>query len=100
MRSIDQLGVFWLEDHEDDVLTGRLTFDPSGSGVDLQLVGAFDGHDRNFRTNVRIFGWIGNEKVTLDNCWGNGGFRAPGPEEVTYHANEMFVGPSQWRVCL
>ncbi|NKE61754.1 hypothetical protein FXN61_35350 [Lentzea sp. PSKA42] len=93
MRSIDQLGVFWLEDHEDDVLSGRLTFDPSGSGVDLQLVGSFDAHDRNHRTNVRIFGWIGNDKVTLDDCWAsNSNFRAPGPEEVTYYANEMFVG--------
>lgn len=92
MRSIDKLGIFWIEGHEDDVLTGRLVFDPNGNGANLEFVGWFENQDRNSDAKVRVHGWIANEKVTLDDCYSSGNFRAPGPEEVTYHANSLLVG--------
>ena len=92
MRSIDKLGIFWIEGHDDDVLTGRLVFDPKNNGTDLELVGWFKNQDRNSNAKVRVHGWIANEMVTLDECYSSGNFRAPGPEEVTYHANSLLVG--------
>src|SRR4051812_30105238 len=92
MRSIDKLGIFWIEGHDDDVLTGRLVFNPKNNGADLELVGWFKNQDRNSNAKVRVHGWIANEMVTLDECYSSGNFRAPGPEEVTYHANSLLVG--------
>lgn len=43
MRALDSLGLFWLQGHEDDALSGRLCFDPNkGGAINLTLVGKFD----------------------------------------------------------
>jgi ApeA-like protein/HEPN superfamily Apea-like protein len=94
MRAFDELGLFWLPDHEEQALSGRLQFDPKGEGISLSLVGMFDNvpEDRDQAT-FRIIGWRGNDKVTLDQCLlRERNPRAPGIAESKYYANQMFVG--------
>jgi hypothetical protein len=94
MRAFDELGLFWLPDHEEDALSGRLQFDPMGEGISLSLVGIFGNEpDDGGHSTFRIVGWRGNDKVTLDRCFSHGrNPRAPGIAESGYYANQMFVG--------
>lgn len=94
MDAIDSLGVFWLPGHGDDKLSGRLQFEPVGGGIRLSLVGAFEhAVDNHGDPSQRVFGWIGNEPVTLDRCFTKGtNHRSPGVIESSYHANRMFIG--------
>jgi hypothetical protein len=70
MQSIDSLGAFWLPDRDGDQLSGRLRFDPAGGGINLSLVGAFDNAVADGgEPAVRIFGWLGNNRVTLRSEW-------------------------------
>jgi ApeA N-terminal domain 1 len=94
MQSIDSLGLFWLPDHDGDQLAGRLKFDPAGGGINLSLVGAFDNAVADGgEPAVRIFGWLGNNPVTLESCYSGGStFGSPGVAESSYYANRMFVG--------
>jgi hypothetical protein len=94
MRAFDELGLFWLPDHDEQALSGRLQFDPKGEGISLSLVGMFDDvPEDGDQSTFRIMGWRGNDKVTLDQCLlGDRNPRAPGIAESRYHANQMFVG--------
>jgi hypothetical protein len=94
MQSIDRLGLFWLPDHDGDQLSGRLQFDPAGGGINLSLVGAFENAVADGgEPTVRIFGWLGNNRVTLESCYSKGSnFGSPGVAESSYHANRMFLG--------
>jgi hypothetical protein len=94
MKEFDELGLFWLPDHEEDALSGRLKFDPKEGGITLSLVGRFDNAaDDDEDSNLRILGWRGNDRVTLDQCLSLGtNRRAPGAPESKFHANQMFVG--------
>jgi hypothetical protein len=94
MRAFDELGLFWLPDHDEQALSGRLQFDPKGEGISLSLVGRFDDvPEDGDQSTFRIMGWRGNDKVTLDRCLlGDRNPRAPGIAESRYHANQMFVG--------
>ena len=94
MQSIDSLGLFRLPDHDGDQLSGRLQFDPAGGGINLSLVGAFDNAVADGgEPTVRIFGWLGNNPVTLESCYSKGSsFGSPGVAESSYHANRMFLG--------
>ncbi len=94
MKAFDDLGLFWLPGHEEDALSGRLQFDPKGDGITLSLVGMFDNApDDRGEPELRIVGWRGNDKVTLDRCFSIGrNPRAPGIAESAYYANQMFVG--------
>jgi len=68
IQPIDSLGLFWLPDHDGDQLSGRLQFDPAGGGINLSLV--FDNAVANGgEPTVRIFGWLGNNPVTLEGCY-------------------------------
>jgi hypothetical protein len=94
MQSIDSLGLFWLPDHDGDQLSGRLQFDPAGGGINLSLVGAFDNAVADGgEPTLRIFGWLGDNPVTLESCF-PGGSASPsrGVEESSYHADRMFLG--------
>jgi hypothetical protein len=93
MEKIDELGLFWLSGHEDDALTGRLTFDPETDGTRLSLVGTFDGLDEENDSELRILGWINNDRVTLDRCFRTSNKeRSPGPAGSGFYANQLFVG--------
>jgi ApeA N-terminal domain 1 len=94
MEAFDELGLFWLPGHEEDALSGRLKFDPKGDGISLALVGAFDHEpDDGSHSTLRIVGWQGNDRVTLDRCFSSGrNPRAPGVPESRYYANQMFIG--------
>jgi hypothetical protein len=94
MRALDGLGLFWLPGREDDALSGRLIFNPSGDGINLTLVGTFDNAPNDQGdADVRILGWLDAKKVTLDRCYSSGTtFRSPGAYESRYHANRMFLG--------
>lgn len=99
MDPIDELGIFWLPERDDDSLTGRLVFEPGGKGVRLFLVGAFgqgdaiDSDDSDGESTERIFGWLGNDKVTLDRCYRSSEeHRSPGPTQTSYYANRLFIG--------
>ena len=95
MQSIDSLGLFWLPDNDGDRLSGRLQFDPTNGGINLSLVGAFDNAaaDDVGGPAIRIFGWLGNNPVTLESCYSRGStFGSPGVGESSYHANHMFAG--------
>jgi hypothetical protein len=73
MHSIDSSGLFWLPDHHNDKLSGRLQFNPVGGGIGLSVVGAFDNAAEDGSAPiVRIFGWLGNGPVTLDRCYPKG----------------------------
>jgi ApeA N-terminal domain 1 len=94
MQSIDSLGLFWLPDQDGDRLSGRLLFDPANGGINLSLVGAFDNAAADVGgPAIRIFGWLGNNPVTLESCYSKGStFGSPGVGESSYHANRMFAG--------
>lgn len=94
MRSFDDLGVFWLPGHDDDRLAGRLRFDPVDGRIDLELVGVFDRESEDDgEATVRLNGWVGSERITLDRCFSAGHrFGSPGVASCRYHANRMFVG--------
>ena len=93
MKAFDELGLFWLPGHEEDALSGRLRFDPTGGGINLSLVGDFAHAPAGPDSLFRIVGWRGNDRVTLDRCYSQGpNFRAPGITEGRYYANRMFVG--------
>ncbi|WP_158698016.1 ApeA N-terminal domain 1-containing protein [Streptomyces prunicolor] len=94
MRKIDELGVFWVEDHEDDELQGRLLFDPEEDGITLSLIGTFNSVPPNENGElIRILGWIGKDKVTLERCFSGGTFhRSPGVPESNYRANALLLG--------
>ena len=94
MKEFDELGLFWLPGHEEDALSGRLQFDPKEGGINLSLVGGFDNApDHGDSSKLRILGWRGNDRVTLDQCLSLGtNRRAPGVPESRYYANQMFVG--------
>jgi hypothetical protein len=63
MRAFDDLGSFWLPDHEEQALSERLQFDPRGEGITLSLVGMFDNApDDDGHSTFRIIGWRGNDK--------------------------------------
>jgi hypothetical protein len=94
MRKIDELGVFWVDGHEDNNLQGRLRFNPEDEGITLSLIGTFDTVPLNDTgEQLRILGWIGTKKVTLDRCYCTGTYpRSPGIAESKYRANEMLLG--------
>src|SRR6266511_925125 len=94
MKEFDELGLFWLPGHEEDALSGRLQFDPKEGGINLSLVGGFDNApDHGDSSKLRILGWRGNDRVTLDQCLSlRTNRRAPGVPESRYYANQMFVG--------
>ncbi|WP_326552880.1 HEPN domain-containing protein [Micromonospora sp. NBC_01813] len=93
MRTIDQLGLFWLDGHPDDALSGRLLFDPS-SGIELSIVGMFDNLALSEARSIRrIIGWIGSQKVTLEDAFISGSTqRSPGVSDCRFRANRLFVG--------
>ena len=94
MKTIDGLGIFWIHGYEDDQLSGRLCFDPSGDGINLTLVGIFENapNDRG-EPNVRILGLLGSDKITLDRCFSSGtNFRSSGVYESRFYANQLFLG--------
>lgn len=96
MEAIDELGIFWLPNFENDTLTGRLVFTPGKNGIRLSLIGSFENysaHDEPGNAGMRMLGWIGHDKVTLN----RGFFTGPhqkhlGSELTAFYANEMFVG--------
>ncbi|MFC6021882.1 HEPN domain-containing protein [Plantactinospora solaniradicis] len=93
MRKIDELGLFWLHGHPEDRLSGRLRLDPTG-GIDLALVGAF-GHaqDLNGEPAERILGWLGTDRVTLDQAFLTFNSRpSSGVSETRYRVNRLFIG--------
>lgn len=94
MRKIDELGVFWVDGHEDDELYGRLRFNPENDGITLSLTGTFDAVSPNDDgALVRILGWIGKDRVTLERCYSAGTFhRSPGIPNSNFRANELLVG--------
>jgi len=94
MRKIDELGVFWVEGHVDDELHGRLRFDPEDEGITLSLIGTFDAVSPNGSDElIRILGWIGTDKVTLERCYSAGIYhRSPGIPESNYRASELLLG--------
>ncbi|MCY1137776.1 hypothetical protein OWR29_07175 [Actinoplanes sp. Pm04-4] len=94
LQAIDSLGVFWLAGEEGDQLSGRVQFEPGRSGVKLSLVGIFDREDNSEgEANLRIFGWIGANQVTLEGCFRKGSKEpANGVRESRYYANRMFIG--------
>ncbi|MFF5083498.1 HEPN domain-containing protein [Actinoplanes sp. NPDC000266] len=94
MRTIDQLGVFWLVTHPDEKLSGRLRFDPSGDNVRLTIVGRFvEDDEAEDETDIAIHGWAGGDPVTVDGAYRNGGSsRSRGVDETHYRANRIFVG--------
>ncbi len=92
MESIDQLGIFWLAQNPDDKLTGRLIFDPSDRAVQLSLVGIFSAVVPAY-AEIRIFGWIGSDPVTIDGAFNAGSDeRSSGVSESRYRGNRMFKG--------
>ncbi|MEU7209705.1 HEPN domain-containing protein [Streptomyces sp. NPDC044989] len=93
MRKIDELGVFWVAGHEDDELQGRLRSDPE-DGITLKLIGTFEATNPNNNDEiVRILGWIGKDKVTLERCFSAGTYtRSPGLRESNYQANALLIG--------
>jgi hypothetical protein len=96
MRALDGLGVFWLSGYEEDALSGRLQFDPKDGGINLSLVGTFDNAPDDGdggEPKIRIIGWIGKDKVTLDRCFSRGPtIHSSGFAESKYYANWMFIG--------
>ncbi|WP_371661327.1 HEPN domain-containing protein [Streptomyces sp. NBC_00280] len=94
MRKIDELGAFWVDGHENDELYGRLRFTPEDEGITLSLIGTFDAVPLNEDTEqIRILGWIGKDKVTLERCYSAGTFhRSPGITESKFRANELLLG--------
>lgn len=93
MRKIDELGIFWIDGHETDELQGRLRFDPE-EGIKLSLIGEFDAAPQSESDDqIRILGWIGKSKVTLERCFPTGTYRrSPGVQECSYTANEILLG--------
>ncbi|MEV7629387.1 HEPN domain-containing protein [Actinoplanes sp. NPDC089786] len=92
MQHIDQLGIFWLADHPDDTLSGRLIFDPADRAVRLTLIGAFSASSAE-DSKLRILGWVGTDQITIENAYHAGrSARSPGLEESYYRANQMFKG--------
>lgn len=89
VEPIDSLGAFWLPDHEDEVLTGRLRFDPAGGGTRLSLVGRFKNATEDGGEPIaRILGWIESKPVTLESCFATASnHRSPGVIESSYYAN-------------
>ncbi|MGW5048673.1 ApeA N-terminal domain 1-containing protein [Streptomyces griseoluteus] len=94
MRKIDELGIFWVDGHENDELQGRLRFDPEEDGIKLNLIGTFNAVNPNEEDElIRILGWIGKDKVTLENCFSVGTSQSsPGIQESSYRANAILVG--------
>lgn len=93
LRQIDELGIFWVADHEDGQLQGRLQFDPE-EGITVELIGSFDAANPNDDDElIRILGWIGKDKVTLERCFSTGTYRrSPGIPESHYKANALLLG--------
>lgn len=93
MRSFDDLGVFWLAGYEDDTLSGQLQFDPAAGGIDLSLVGTFDRAVDSGDATVRLNGWVGHDRITLDRCFGSGStVPSPGVDSCKFYANRIFLG--------
>jgi ApeA N-terminal domain 1 len=88
VRGVDALGLFWVEGHEDDALSGRVIFSPSDR-IKLELVGRFDNEVDGFH----IHGWVGGDKITLSDCWEAGERHPlPGVAAQEFGANRMFTG--------
>ena len=96
MEGVDDLGLFWLPDDEDDALAGRLVFDPNDTGTNLYLMGVFKPYlyrNASPGTHKRIHGWVDNSAITLNDCLEpHVTHSAPGPNRSRFHANELFVG--------
>ncbi|MET7820036.1 HEPN domain-containing protein [Micromonospora zamorensis] len=91
MRRVDELGIFWLFGHEGDALSGRLRFDVN-DGCTVELVGIFDSKPGD-DDSIRIHGWIGSSKVTLENCIPRKNNRgSTGVQKCEYYANQLFIG--------
>ncbi|GAB2797912.1 hypothetical protein GCM10027199_86420 [Amycolatopsis magusensis] len=93
MESFDKLGIFWLAGHDDESLSGRIQYDPAGSGINLTLVGKFDRIPvMHSQPDLRIHGKVGTDDVTLDHCFSRGANISSGVTESRFHANQMFRG--------
>lgn len=90
MKELDSSGIFWLPDHENDPLSGRLTYSPTGN-IMLTLIGDFQNSLRGPKGT--IFGTIKSGEVTLLDCFSKGVWRRiPGISESGYIANSMLLG--------
>jgi hypothetical protein len=99
MKPFESFGVFWrASKSEEEALSGRLVFDPQ-DGAHLELVGHFDTGTRwPFEENgdvepVTLYGWLGNKKVTLVNCYdGKWKYSFAGVSESSFMVNGIFRG--------
>ncbi|WP_143263932.1 HEPN domain-containing protein [Amycolatopsis kentuckyensis] len=93
MKPFDTAGRFWLLNHEELVLPGRLHFDPN-EGIELSLIGRFEyeGVDTGDAA-TRILGVCDSGRVTLNRVFFAGETsRSSGLNESRYRANQLFVG--------
>ncbi|WP_147376307.1 ApeA N-terminal domain 1-containing protein [Micromonospora radicis] len=93
MEDFEGMGAFWLPEHSENVLSGHLSFNHE-DGVRLSLVGDFSDHPfDDAQHHPRIVGFIGNKRITLDNCDpGNSSRSAPGVRTQEYRIESLWLG--------
>jgi hypothetical protein len=71
MKPFEGEGVFWLPNHDENQLAGRVVFDPI-KGAALNLFGVFDSLHQQYALDsprLRIHGVAGKCYLTLDKCF-------------------------------
>ena len=95
LKGLDDNGYFWIADKPENKVAGLLKTD-GRQGSELTLIGSFSNSDlfgSESSKTVRILGFVGNNKVTLDSCMQTNLTRSyPGTDSETYHVPIVLEG--------